>query len=229
MSIRIPQPPASLDFRGFIFCFFFFLFSSFPGTILTQEVTLDSIQIFQTHDWFSSKPTVYFQCKGENKTVLPDVKTTNVSYSFKGQESWQPLTELKGTKCKRCGIYEDDTLTHDTFDEWELCPSDFTNEGSYKRIKDKEFNATFLCHGCSQVGAGSNKESGNEKEGDKGGMRPAIVVLIVVLVLGVVTVGLLVGYKYWRKKKRQQEQARFLKLFEDGDEIEDELGLENTL
>lgn len=77
--------------------------------------------------------------------------------------------------------------------------------------------------------AGSNKKSGNEKEEEKGRMHPAIVVLIVALVLGVLVVGLLVGYKYWRKKKRQQEQARFLKLFEDGDEIEDELGLENTL
>lgn len=161
--------------------------------------------------------------------MLPDVKRTNVSYSFNGEESWQPLTELQGTKCKRCGIYEDDPLKYDTFDEWELCPSDFTAEGSYKRFKEKEFNATFLCHGCSQVGAGSNKESGTEKEEQKGGMHPGIVVLIVVLLLGVVAVGLLVGYKYWRKKKRQQEQARFLKLFEDGDDIEDELGLENTL
>ncbi|CAL9246518.1 unnamed protein product [Arabidopsis halleri] len=225
MSIRISS--ASWDVRGFLL--FFIFFSSFPGTILTQDVTLDSIRIFTTHDWFSTKPTVYFQCKGENKTVLPDVKRTNVSYAFNGEESWQPLTELKGTKCKRCGIYEDDPLKYDTFDEWELCPSDFTAEGSYKREKEKEFNATFLCHGCSQVGAGSNKQSGTENEEEKSGMHPAIVVLIVVLMLGVVAVGLLVGYKYWRKKKRQQEQARFLKLFEDGDEIEDELGLENTL
>ncbi|VVB06020.1 unnamed protein product [Arabis nemorensis] len=225
MSIRLP--PASWDFRGFVLCFIFF--SSFPGTILAQEVTLDSIQIFTTHDWFSTKPTVYFQCKGENKTVFPDVKKTNVSYSFKGEESWQPLTELKGTKCKRCGIYEKDALSSDTFDEWELCPSDFTADGKYTHAKEKEFNATFLCHGCSQVGDGPNKESGAVKKEEQHGMRPAIVVLIVVLVLGVVAVGLVVGYKYWRKKKRQQEQARFLKLFEDGDENEDELGLEDTL
>lgn len=67
---------------------------------------------------------------------------------------FQPLTELNGTKCKRCGIFEDDTFKYDTFDEWELCPSDFTAEGRYTHIKDKEFNATFLCRGCSQVGAG---------------------------------------------------------------------------
>ncbi|CAH8313765.1 unnamed protein product [Eruca vesicaria subsp. sativa] len=225
MSIRIPS--ASWDFRGFALCFIFL--GSLPGAIRAQEVTLDSIQIFKTHEWFSTKPIVYFQCKGENKTVLPDVKITNVSYSFKGQESWQPLTGLNGTKCKRCGIYEDDTFKYDTFDEWELCPSDFTAEGRYTHAKDNEFNATFLCHGCSQLGADSKKEDGSDKEEGRRGMHPAIVLLIVLLVLGVVTVGLAVGYKFWRKKKRQQEQARFLKLFEDGDEIEDELGLENTL
>ncbi|KAL1195828.1 hypothetical protein V5N11_027695 [Cardamine amara subsp. amara] len=202
MSIQIPR--ASWDFRGFVFCFIFF--SSFPGTILTQEVTLDSIQIYQDSRL-----------------------STNVSYSFKGEESWQPLTELNGTKCKRCGIYEDDVLTYDTFDEWELCLSDFKAEGSYTHVKEKEFNATFLCRGCSQVGAGSNKETGSDKEEKGSGMHPAVVVLILVLALGVVAVGLTVGYKYWRKKKRQQEQARFLKLFEDGDEMEDELGLEDTL
>lgn len=64
---------------------------------------------------------------------------------------FQPLTELKGTKCKRCGIYEDDIMSSDTFDEWELCPSDFTADGRYTHAKEKELNATFLCHGCSQV------------------------------------------------------------------------------
>ncbi|KAF8117314.1 hypothetical protein N665_0011s0038 [Sinapis alba] len=214
----------SIRTRGFILlCIIFF--GSFPVTILTQDVTLDSILIFKTHEWFSTEPIVYFQCKGENKTVFLDVKTTNVSYSFKGQESWQPLTKLKGTKCKRCGIYEEDTFRYDTFNEWELCPYDFTPEGIYTHAKAKDFNATFLCHGCSQLRAGLNKDSGIDKEEETRGMHPAIVVLIVVVVLGVVAVGLVVGYK-----TRQQEQARFLKLFEGGDEMEDEeLGLEDTL
>ena len=67
---------------------------------------------------------------------------------------FQPLTKLKGTKCKICGIYEEDTFRYDTFNEWELCPSDFTPEGTYTHAKEKDFNATFLCHGCSQLGAG---------------------------------------------------------------------------
>lgn len=57
------------------------------------HVTLDSIEIFETHEWFK-KPTVYFQCKEENHTVLPDVKEANVTYKFKGQESWQVLMSL---------------------------------------------------------------------------------------------------------------------------------------
>jgi hypothetical protein len=37
----------------------------------------------------------------------------------------------------------------DTFEEWEFCPSDFSiPDGKYIRIKDKEFNATFLCPEC---------------------------------------------------------------------------------
>lgn len=59
------------------------------GLIISAVVTLDSIQIFETHEWLATKPTIYFACKGQNKTVLPDVKKTNVLYIFKGEESWQ--------------------------------------------------------------------------------------------------------------------------------------------
>ena len=74
--------------------------------------------------------------------------------------------------------------------------------------------------------AGLNKDSGTDKE-EETRMHHAMVVLIVVLVLGVVAVGLVLGSTYWRKKKRQPEQTQF--LFEDGDEMEDELGLDDTL
>lgn len=61
------------------------------GLILSAVVTLSSIEIFTTHEWLEAAPTVYFTCKGENKTILPDVKKTHVSYSFKGEESWQVI------------------------------------------------------------------------------------------------------------------------------------------
>jgi len=57
--------------------------------LLSAVVTLDSLEIYQNHEWIGSKPKVYFQCSGENKIVLPDVKKTNSVYKFKGEESFQ--------------------------------------------------------------------------------------------------------------------------------------------
>lgn len=59
------------------------------GLVLSADVTLRSMEINKTHEWLNSKPTVYFKCKDENMTVLPDVKEAHVLYNFKGQESWQ--------------------------------------------------------------------------------------------------------------------------------------------
>lgn len=65
-------------------------FFSFLGLISSAVVTLDSIEILDPHEWIV-KPTVYFACKGENRTVLPDVTKTGVVYTFKGEESWQVI------------------------------------------------------------------------------------------------------------------------------------------
>jgi len=63
---------------------------------------------------------------------------------------FQPLTEFTARKCKRCGFYEKDSvLSDDVFDEWELCPSDFTApDGKYVHFKEKELNASFICPEC---------------------------------------------------------------------------------
>lgn len=77
------------------------------------------------------------------------------------------------------------------------------------------------CASCMFVGASRPSASDN-------GMNRrhiAIVIVISALVLTVMIIAVVAMYKCWRKKKRQQDQARFLKLFEDGDDIEDELGL----
>lgn len=58
------------------------------GTFSSRLVTLDTVEIFTTHEWFG-KPTVAFRCNGENKTYLPDVKEAHTLYTFKGEESWQ--------------------------------------------------------------------------------------------------------------------------------------------
>lgn len=64
---------------------------------------------------------------------------------------------------------------------------------------------------------------------ERKGTHVALVIVISVLVSTVIILTLVAAYKYWLKKRREQEQARFLKLFEDGDDIEDELGLGNVL
>lgn len=61
--------------------------------------------------------------------------------------------------------------------------------------------------------------------------KSSVTVIIIVSVLSsvLVIIALFGGYKYWLKKKRERDQLRFLKLFEEGDDIEDELGLGNEL
>ncbi|GMH10115.1 hypothetical protein Nepgr_011956 [Nepenthes gracilis] len=206
----------------------FFTLTCFPGYILSAVVTLQSIQIYKTHEWLKAIPTVYFSCKGENKTILPDVKEANVLYNFKGEESWQPLTELLSKKCKRCGFYEQDLFKDDIFDEWELCPSDFTApDGKYTHVKDGELNATLICPECTTLAGDTEAGDASDSRGKR--IHTVIIILISIAVTIVVIVGLLLSCKYWQKRKRQQEQARFLKLFEEGDNMEDELGLEDVL
>lgn len=53
----------------------------------------------------------------------------------------------------------------------------------------------------------------------------ALVVIICILASAITVIGMVTAYKLWQKRKREQDQARFLKLFEEGDDIEDELGL----
>ena len=68
----------------------------------------------------------------------------------------QPLTLLESPKCKRCGFYEADVWTSDdVFDEWELCPLDFTAgaAGRLEREKQDEFSAVFLCPHCNDNAA----------------------------------------------------------------------------
>ncbi|XP_009765004.1 uncharacterized protein LOC107817164 [Nicotiana tabacum] len=213
-------PPLLLLFYSSI------LLSSLPGLIAAAIVTLDSIEIYNTHELLGSTPEVYFECKGENRTNLPDVKKKHELYTFKGEESWQPLTELEEKKCKRCGIYEKDSFIKpdDVFDEWEFCASDFTRtDGKYIHFKEKEFNATFLCPDCVPLEGASNHSAGSQTKGK--GMHWVLVLLICVVVSTFVVLGAVTAYKYWQKRKKQQDQARFLKLFEDGDDIEDDLGI----
>ncbi|CAL9165710.1 unnamed protein product [Musa hybrid cultivar] len=201
------------------------LLYSIPGILSSRIVSLGSIVIFTTHEWLPMKPIVYFHCQGENKTVLPDVKEKDILYTFRGEESWQPLTQLPEKKCKRCGFYEQDTFkADDVFDEWEMCAGNFV-DGKYVRKKNKEFNATFICPRCTASdGVDETLESKDEASGRRGKMVTVIIICVFAASF-VMVAGIVALYKYWQKRKREQDQARFLKLFDEGDDIEDELGL----
>nr|GMC89082.1 uncharacterized protein LOC109153645 isoform X1 [Ipomoea batatas] len=198
-----------------------FLLRWLPEVLTAATVTLDSIEIYNTHEFLGLQPTVFFRCNGENQTTLPDVKEKGVLYRFKGEESWQPLSKLHMKKCKRCGFYEEGTIMLHDIDEWEFCASDFSSvDGKYIHFKEKELNATFLCPECIPVGAPDDLSPQNEKT-----KNMALVVGITALVSVVLVLGAVASYKFWQRRKRLQEQARFLRLFEEDDEIADELGI----
>ncbi|KAF7014825.1 hypothetical protein CFC21_028766 [Triticum aestivum] len=221
MSWRPPISPGRL-----LLVVQFVALCSIPGAFSSRLVTLDTVDIFTTHEWFS-RPTVFFRCSGDNQTYLPDVKEANLIYTFKGEESWQPLTELPEKKCKRCGLYEQDMFRNDVFDEWELCSSDF-KDGKYTHFKEGQFNATFLCPNCTvSAGDAATHHSSSEVEAKKTSV--AVTIIVSVLASVIVVLALFGGYKYWLKKKRERDQLRFLKLFEEGDDMDDELGLSNEL
>jgi hypothetical protein len=66
----------------------FALLLSASGAAADGNVTLVSLTIFTTHEWYF-KPDVYFQCQGEERKDLPDVKDKDRLYRFIGEESWQ--------------------------------------------------------------------------------------------------------------------------------------------
>jgi len=205
-----------------------------PGTFASRNVTLESIEIFRTHEWFHERPTIYFRCQGENKTYLLDVKEKNNVYTFRGQESWQPLTALPERKCKRCGFYEEDKLTSDdTLDEWELCPDEFSPapEGRYKHFKEKEVNATFLCQQCNVSDSGSDTTTTNPASptsADTNKNSKLGIVIWCISFVAVLAMAIFV-YKLWQKKKREEQAIRFLRLFEEDDDLEVELGIKDEL
>ncbi|KAI5055835.1 hypothetical protein GOP47_0029356 [Adiantum capillus-veneris] len=171
------------------------------------------------------------RCQGEEKVYLPDVVVKDQQYNFIGQESWQPLTVLEGSKCKRCGVYEEDQVKHDdVFDEWELCPIHFSPEpeGRYNHIKDKELNITFICTHCHPSDAKPSVEpaafDGDQKNMAGAKKSPLVFVLIFFGMVSIIVL-LYVGYMKWQEKKREEQQARFIKLFEDDEDLEGKVRL----
>ncbi|CAK9314010.1 unnamed protein product [Citrullus colocynthis] len=73
----------------------------------------------------------------------------------------------------------------------------------------------------------SSAKDGGKTKKDDGRRSPSMGIKIIIICLGVVTVIAfsVILFKIWQKKKREEQHARLLKLFEDDDELEVELGL----
>ncbi|KAG9453738.1 hypothetical protein H6P81_006642 [Aristolochia fimbriata] len=135
------------------------------------------------------------------------------------------IINVKGVVSMRKTLKSDDI-----FDEWELCPDEFLGPGGkYVHIKEKEFSATFSCPECvhqpgDHVGSHKSKENHPAK-----GVNLTLVILVIVIAAIVSFAGMLAAYRYWQRRRREQDQALFLKLFEEGDDIEDELSLGHVI
>jgi cell division protein FtsB len=68
---------------------------------------------------------------------------------------------------------------------------------------------------------------------DKGEQRKkktqAVVVVVSVLASIFAVIAVVAIYKYWQRRKREQDQLRFLKLFEENDDLEDEIALGHVI
>ncbi|KAJ4827172.1 hypothetical protein Tsubulata_029857 [Turnera subulata] len=75
----------------------------------------------------------------------------------------------------------------------------------------------------------SNPTDANKAVTPEKSRKSNIGVTVLIVFLGVLaTVGFaVVLFKLWQKKKREEQHARLLKLFEDDDELEVELGIQD--
>ncbi|KAG9136705.1 hypothetical protein Leryth_004482 [Lithospermum erythrorhizon] len=77
-----------------------------------------------------------------------------------------------------------------------------------------------------ELGLADDSSSSSSKNETKHSYRSSIITKALIGCLGVAIVAFsILLFKIWRRKKREEQQARLLKLFEDDDELEVELGI----
>ncbi|KAE8726035.1 WD repeat-containing protein 82-B-like isoform X1 [Hibiscus syriacus] len=76
-----------------------------------------------------------------------------------------------------------------------------------------------------QFTPGFSDDSKNSDNSSKANSNTAAILVIVLFGLAVVGLISFFLFKLWQKKKRDEQYARLLKLFEEDDELEFELGL----
>lgn len=86
---------------------------------------------------------------------------------------------------------------------------------------------SFLLQLISGSAEGPSNKTTASKEASHGGSGSVIGARVVIVLLGLLAVVAfsVFLFKIWQKKKREEQHARLLKLFEDDDELEVELGI----
>ncbi|KAG4968394.1 hypothetical protein AAZX31_12G155900 [Glycine max] len=97
-----------------------------------------------------------------------------------------------------------------------------TRSGSLSIILVVFFSLHFIL-GFSDDSSPASKDA--TKTEPHAGRSTSAIVIIVLIVLVFFSLFSFVLFKLWRKKKREEQYARLLKLFEEDDELELELGL----
>jgi heme/copper-type cytochrome/quinol oxidase subunit 2 len=79
------------------------------------------------------------------------------------------------------------------------------------------------------VEAGSHNSTTVPDKGEPRKKTLAVVVVVSILASIFTVIAAVTIYKYWQRRKRQQDQLRFLKLFEENDDLEDEIALSHVI
>jgi hypothetical protein len=82
---------------------------------------------------------------------------------------------------------------------------------------------------AQEVVADSEPASEPDEKEERHHHHHGLIVAIVLFVLLSLGAFAFVAYTQWRRKQREAQQARFIKLYEDDDFLDDELGLKDGL
>ncbi|XP_027348512.1 uncharacterized protein LOC113860087 [Abrus precatorius] len=86
------------------------------------------------------------------------------------------------------------------------------------------FTSLQIRSGLANDPSGAKHESKEASDGASGTSSGFVIILICLGVVTVIAFGAFL-MKLWQRKKREEQHARLLKLFEDDDELEVELGI----
>ncbi|GJP81839.1 hypothetical protein CLOP_g11957 [Closterium sp. NIES-67] len=120
------------------------------------NVSLESVTLFKRFSWHGT-PSIYIECDSANRTYLPAVNSTLTWFTFQGNESWQPVTQLEHGQCRTCALYERLALWYKDgcFGTWAVCSGNFSDRdsrGLFTFLQPASFHANLACYACNHTG-----------------------------------------------------------------------------